>query len=242
MAQWNPWHGCKKISPGCQNCYVYRTDSRFDKDSSKVVKNSSFTLPVQRDRNGRYKLSGGQTVYTCFTSDFFLDSADKWRIDAWNYIRNRPDLFFIIITKRIDRFEVNLPSDWQDGYQNVRVCCTVENQDRADYRLPIFLKVPVRHKSIVCEPLLERIDISKYLTSQIDEVIAGGESGNNARICDYDWIYAIREQCVNQNVNFIFKQTGARFYKDGKIYRIARRFQHAQAKKANIDYIIKKDA
>ena len=242
MAQWNPWHGCKKISPGCQNCYVYRTDSRFDKDSSKVVKNSSFTLPVQRARNGRYKLSGGQTVYTCFTSDFFLDSADKWRIDAWNYIRNRPDLFFIIITKRIDRFEVNLPSDWQDGYQNVRVCCTVENQDRADYRLPIFLKVPVRHKSIVCEPLLERIDISKYLTSQIDEVIAGGESGNNARICDYDWIYAIREQCVNQNVNFIFKQTGARFYKDGKIYRIARRFQHAQAKKANIDYIIKKDA
>ena len=36
MAIWNPWHGCKKISPGCLNCYVYRRDAEFGKDSRKV--------------------------------------------------------------------------------------------------------------------------------------------------------------------------------------------------------------
>ena len=39
MAIWNPWHGCKKISSGCENCYVYRRDMQFGKDSSKAKMN-----------------------------------------------------------------------------------------------------------------------------------------------------------------------------------------------------------
>jgi len=235
MSTWNPWHGCHKISPGCQNCYVYRLDAHYGRNSSLVAKTGDFNLPVRRTRAGQYKLSGNSTVYTCFTSDFFLEDADAWRVEAWQMIRERSDLRFFIITKRIDRFRVSLPVDWGDGYPNVSICCTVENQDRADYRLPIYLAEPIRHKSILCEPLLEPIDLSAYLTAAIDEVIVGGESGNSARICRYNWVLNIRDQCFNQGVRFNFKQTGARFEKDGKLYAIRRQLQHSQAQKAGID-------
>ena len=107
MAQWNPWHGCIKISPGCLNCYVYRGDERYGRDSGIVAKTRSFDLPLRKNRRGEPKISG-ETVYTCFTSDFFLDEADAWRGEAWAMIKMRPDLNFVIITKRIHRFHVEL--------------------------------------------------------------------------------------------------------------------------------------
>ena len=65
-------------------------------------------MPVKCNRKGDYKLqSDGERVYTCMTSDFFLDEADGWRAEAWDIIRRRSDLNFVIITKRIHRFEVD---------------------------------------------------------------------------------------------------------------------------------------
>ncbi len=235
LAKWNPWHGCHKISAGCQNCYVYRIDSRHDKDSSIVKKTKDFALPLKRGRDGAYKLTGAETVYTCFSSDFFLEDADCWRAEAWRMIRARQDLRFFLVTKRIHRFHECLPGDWGSGYENVSICCTVENQDRADFRLPIFLKEPIRHKSIICEPILEDIDLSPYLPGGIEEVTVGGESGPNARLCRYEWVLDIREQCRKAGVPFAFKQTGARFEKDGKRYFIPRKYQQSQAQKAQID-------
>ncbi len=235
MALWNPWHGCRKISEGCRHCYVYRTDSRYGRDSSVPEKNADFDLPLRRDRNGNYKLQPGELVYTCFTSDFFLDAADGWREEAWDIMRRRSDLRYLIITKRIDRFEDCLPDDWGDGWDNVCVCCTCENQDRADYRLPFFLEAPIKHRQIICEPLLEGIDMRRYLGGWIEGVVVGGESGNEARLCDYDWVLDIRAQCVEKGVPFSFKQTGANFRKDGRVYRVPRRFQHSQARKAGIN-------
>lgn len=236
MFVWNPLHGCHKISEGCKNCYVYRTDAKYGNDSSLVKINSNFSLPVQLNRNNEYKLQTDEIIYTCFTSDFFLEDADEWRAEAWEMIRIRTDLRFLIVTKRIDRFNVSLPEDWGSGYDNVEICCTVENQDRADYRLPIFMSLPIKKRSIICEPLLEPINLRPYLNSFIKQVVAGGESGYYARLCDYNWILDIRQQCIDAGVSFYFKQTGARFKKDNKIYIIDRKFQHSQAKKANINY------
>jgi protein gp37 len=69
-------------------------------------------------------------------------------------------------------------------------------------------------------------------------VAASGESGNEARICDYEWVLNIREQCIEADIPFCFHQTGAKFLKDGKLYRIIRKYQISQAKKAGIDYKI----
>lgn len=235
MPRWNPWHGCHKLSEGCQNCYVYRMDARFDRDSSVVKKTKQFDLPIQKKRDGSYKIPPGSTLYTCFTSDFLLEDADQWRDEVWAMIRTRKDLTFLFITKRIHRFMQCIPSDWGEGYENVRVYCTMENQRRTNERMPLLKQAPIRHKGIICEPILSPIDLSEHLGPWAREVVAGGESGPNARVCDYDWILALREQCMQHAIPFTFRQTGYRLKKDGTIYVIPRKYQHRQAKKANID-------
>lgn len=235
MADWNLWHGCKKISPGCKNCYVYRRDESIGLDPADIHKTKSFDLPIRKNRAGEYKIPSGETVFTCFTSDFFVEEADEWREEAWRMIRQRQDLEFFIITKRIHRFYESLPSDWGDGYDNVTISSTVENQEMADFRLPILLKAPIKHRGIACEPLLERVDLTPYLSPKIEFAAAGGESGRNARVCDFDWIMEIRNACVSAGVPFSYHQTGARLKKDGRIYNIPRKYQHSQARKAGID-------
>jgi protein gp37 len=232
---WNPWHGCRKYSEGCQNCYVYRRDESIGKDASIIEKTGSFDLPVRWKRDGEYKLVSGSTIYTCLTSDFFIEEADQWRNEAWDMIRHRNDIPFFIITKRIARFMECIPSDWGEGYPNVTIGCTVENQKQCNFRLPIFNKVPIISKCIICEPLLENIELFEYLNLSIKNVVVGGESGEKARCCDYSWIMNIREQCLSKNVPFHFKQTGANFIKDGRHYAVPRQMQMAQAKRANID-------
>lgn len=234
---WNPWHGCTKYSPGCEYCYVYRRDGSVGRDASEVTKNKTFGALVETKKNGGYKIPSGTHVYACMTSDFFLDKADIWRADVWKMIKQRSDLKFTIITKRILRFEECIPDDWGGGYDNVCVVCTVENQNECDKRLPVFMKLPIKHKQITCEPLLGKIDLSRYLDSTLGGVVVGGESGNNARICDYSWVLDIRKQCIDANVGFYFKQTGAKFLKDGKIYNVPRSLQHIQAKRADINTV-----
>ena len=237
MNLWNPWHGCIKYSEGCRNCYVYRIDEKAGRESSKVYKNSNFNMPLKRARDKSYKIKSGETVYTCLSSDFFLEEADIWRREAWEMMSKRPDVKFVIITKRILRFYEQLPEDWGDGYDNVVIACTCENQRRADERLPFFLELPIKHRMIICEPLLERIDLSPYLDGRIESVVVGGESGDfdKARPCDFDWVLGIRDNCIMSGTSFAFKQTGSNFAKCGKLYQIERKDQHVQAHKAKID-------
>ena len=239
-ADWNPWHGCTKISPGCKYCYVYRQDEMYGSTlaSSLCRKTGAFALPMKRRRDGSYKIPPGKIVFTCFTSDFLLEDADPWRAECWRMMRQRSDCWFYFFTKRIHRLADCLPPDWGEGYDNVLIGCTVENQDRANYRLPIFLDLPIKHRSIIASPLLERLDLRHYLDDRIEEVATGGESGVEARPCDYDWILDLRRQCVEKDIPFRFHQTGAYFIKDGRMYRVRRRYQLSQARKANIDYRI----
>lgn len=234
---WNLWHGCHKYSEGCANCYVYREDAVYERDASCIRKTQAFSMPVKKDRQGNYKLKSGSLVSTCFTSDFLLEECDEWRKEAWQMIRERKDCVFMFITKRITRFLDCLPEDWGDGYENVVVGVTCENQKRADERLPIFKKLPIKHKIIICAPLLGEIDLKKYLDSDIEQVSVGGESGRNARVCDYDWVLKIRDDCKEKKIPFEFRQTGAKFRKNGRIYFIKRAFQYSQARKANISTI-----
>lgn len=238
MAIWNPWHGCRKVSPGCANCYVYRRDESVGKDASVIAKTGDYTLPLKKDRQGSFKLTPeGGVVYTCMTSDFFLAEADAWRPACWDMIRARADLSFVIITKRIDRFSACVPPDWGDGWDHVTVCSTCEDRERADLRLPILLSLPIKHRQIISEPMLGEISFEKYLaTGLIEHVTCGGESGPDARPCRYEWILKVRGECVTHGVPFTFKQTGAVFVKDGKTYRIERKYQMSQTERSGLSY------
>ena len=234
MAMWNPWRGCKKCSEGCLHCYIHKGDAKRNVDTSKIIRTKDFDKPTVRLKNGNYKMKAG-IVYTCFSTDFLIEEADEWRDECWKMIKERQDCTFLFLTKRIERFMQCIPDDWNDGYENVVVCCTVEIQKNADYKLGIFCKLPIKHKCITAQPLLERINIEQYLNN-IELVVVGGESDYNARPLDYLWVLDIREQCVRKNVSFEFRQCGTHFIKDDKLYKLQTNDLCSQAKKANINF------
>lgn len=230
---WNPWHGCHRYSAGCLNCYVYFLDGLRDRDAGVVVKNkTNFDLPVKKDRRGNYKIPSGAVLGTCFTSDLFIEEADEWRDEVWDMIRQRPDVRFLIPTKRIVRFAECVPEDWGEGWDNVVIAVSAENQAMADKRLPLLLEAKVRHRVVFVSPILEYVSLGKYLQSGlIEQVSVGGESYARARVCDFDWVRRIFADCQKYGVPFDFHQTGSNFRKDGRVYHIKHRDEHSQAKK-----------
>lgn len=233
MATWNPWRGCKKCSDGCLHCYIHKGDFKRNVNTNDIVQTKDFEKPIQKLKNGNYKMKAG-LVYVCFSTDFLIEEADIWRNDCWKMIKERQDCTFLFLTKRIDRFMKCIPQDWNDGYDNVIVGCTIENQKNADYKLSIFKELPIKHKCITAQPLIGIIDMEKYL-DDIELVVVGGESDINARPLDYSWVLDIREQCIRKNVNFEFRQCGTYTIKDGKRYKIQTKDLTKQAKLANIN-------
>lgn len=233
---WNPWHGCHKCSDGCKNCFVFYLDKTRDKDANIVTKSkTNFNLPIKKSRGGDYKIPAGAEIGVCFTSDFFIEEADAWRDEVWKMIKQRADLTFLICTKRIERFESCIPADWGSGYNNVQIAVTAENQKMADKRLPILLKIRAKCKYIFVAPILEYVDLSKYLASnQIGGVFVGGESYENARICDFEWVKKIKDTCDKYNVFFNFHQTGSNFVFNGRCYKIKHNDEYSQAQKGMI--------
>lgn len=234
MARWDPWRGCHRCSEGCKYCYIHKGDLKRNVDTDSIVKTDKFYAPVAKNSSGEYKMKSGQTVFLCFSTDFLIEEADAWRSECWQMMKERSDLHFLFLTKRIERFADVVPDDWNDGYDNVTVGCSVENQSAADRRLSVFNGLPIKHKNIICQPLIERIDISAYL-DDVESVIVGGESDKNARPLDFAWVLDIREQCIARSVHFEFRQCGTHFIKDGREYTLPVRELCRQARKANIN-------
>lgn len=236
---WNPWHGCRKCSEGCQHCYMFFLDRMRDRDGAQIYRTKNgFRYPLQRDRNRNYKIRSGELIRVCMTSDFFLEEADPWRAEAWDMIRQRSDVKFFLLTKRPQRVWNCLPADWGNGWENVFFNVTCENQRRADERIPVLLELPFRHKGIMCAPFIGPVQVGQYLaTGQIEQVICGGENYDGARPCNFDWVKALRAECVTHGITFCFIETGTHFVKDGKHYRIPdKRLQSRMAYRSGMNY------
>ncbi|MDO4462887.1 MAG: DUF5131 family protein [Bacteroidia bacterium] len=238
MIIWNPWHGCHKVSEGCQHCYMYFLDSKRNIDTSHVFRTEGFNMPIQKRRDGSFKIPSGSTLYVGLSTDFFVEEADAWRNEAWDIIRQRSDVFFRLLTKRPERFVGCLPTDWGEGYDNVMLSVTTENQSRADERLPILLNTPAKHRGFMAAPYIGPVDAEQYLaTGLIEEVLCGGENYDGARPCHYEWVKQLSDQCRRYDVTFDFIETGTVFVKDGKTYRIPdKRTQSQQAFRSGLSY------
>ena len=222
---WNPWHGCKKVSEGCQHCYMYFLDAQRDQDGSRIYKTRNFDYPLQRNRNGAYKVKSGEHLRVCLTSDFFLEEADPWRDEAWQIMSERPDVVFFLLTKRPQRVSDHLPRNWGDGWENVFYSVTTENQRRADERMPILLELPFKHKGVLVAPFIGEVSLKEYLaTGQIEQVLSGGENYDGARPCHFEWVQRLRAECVQYGVNFTWFETGTVLVKDGRSYRMPDKF------------------
>ncbi len=236
---WNPWHGCHRCSEGCQNCYAYFLDKRYGRDTNEVVKNKSdFNLPVKKDKEGNWKLPDGVFVRVCMASDFFIEEADEWRDEAWDFIRRRPNVTFSLLTKRAERIKDCLPPDWGEGWDNVSFSVSCENQRRLQERMPYLLELPAKHRWVSLKPFIGEVDIAPYLaTGKIETVLAGGENYLGSRPLHYEWVQKVYDACKEYDVQLIFGQTGNVFIVDGVQYKIRNRTeQMVQALKSGLNY------
>ena len=218
---------------------MYYLDSLREKNGADIYRTKAgFRYPLSKDRQGHYKVKSGEMLRVCMTSDFFLEEADSWRDEAWDIIRQRPDVKFFLLTKRPQRVAKHLPKDWGDGWAHVMFNVTCENQRRADERIPILLDLPFKHKGIMCAPFIGPVSIEKYLPeNQIEQVLCDGENYDGARPCHYEWVKALHDECEKYNVTFVFCGTGRRFVKDGRLYKIEENvLQSAQAFRSGLSF------
>lgn len=196
---WNPWMGCTKVSAGCEHCYMFRDLTGYGRDPSVVTRSkTTFTAPL--------KWKEPALVFTCSWSDWFHKDADPWRAEAWAIVKRTPHLTYQILTKRTGRIRRHLPVDWGDGYPNVWLGTTVEDQD-AVFRVRHLLNTPARTRFLSCEPLLGALDLSPYSTG-IDWAIVGGESGPQARPMPLDAARGIIAWGKQHRIAIFVKQLG----------------------------------
>jgi len=216
---WNPWTGCKRVSAGCDFCYMHRIMQNNNPSIVRRATPSQFMKP--------YGIAGNQKIFTCSMSDFFIEEADEWRDDAWEIIKNTPQHTYLILTKRVGRIKHCLPKDWGiNGYSNVILGTSIEDQSVIN-RMVILSKLKNADSHfklfISAEPLIGQIDFvqnSKLEEAfkKMDWIIAGGESGDAPvgtpgikycyRPCDLKWIKKIIVDCNQYKIPFFLKQVG----------------------------------
>lgn len=145
-------------------------------------------------------------VFTCSWSDFFHPDADPWRLEAWEIVRDCPNLIFQILTKRPELVPARLPRDWGDGYPNVWLGVSVENPAFL-HRMDLLRQIPAAIRFVSAEPLLA--PLGDLNLTNFHWVIVGGESGPGFRPMDHAWAREIRDQCQREHVAFFFKQSAA---------------------------------
>lgn len=218
----NPWWGCERVSPGCQHCYA----EAFAKRTGNVVWGKSADRRRFGDKhwaeplkwNKAAEAAGRQArVFCASMADVFEYRPDHHddRQRLWELIEATPHLVWQLLTKRPENVRNMVPVPWLLGNpgwpQNVWIGTTVEDQQRADERIPFLIEIPAKIRFLSCEPLLGRLDIHGALsTAGIDWVICGGESGPGHRPLDLEAARSLRDQCRLWGVSFFFKQVGGR--------------------------------
>jgi len=229
-SSWSPWYGCHKVSQGCAHCYAYREMPKYGKQPHIVQRSkTTFKAPLSWAKK---KENWGKKIFVCPWSDFWIEEADAWREEALEIMRQTPMFTYIVPSKRLERVPDHLPDDWGAGWEHVWLGASVEDQEAADRRVPLLLKIPCKTRFLSCEPLLGAIDLAgtcawhgrrdaltgcSFAPGWIDYqmgcarvhwVIAGGESGPDARTCHPDWVRSLRNQCEQAMVPFFFKSWG----------------------------------
>lgn len=214
----NPWWGCNKVSPACDNCYAEQWAKRMGQQIWGVGSPRRFFS----DKHWKEPLTWNEEaasekkrkrVFCASMADVFERRPDlnEHRLNLWKLIGETPWLDWLLLTKRPQNIGSMVPwtNDWPE---NVWLGTTVENQAWAEKRLPLILKHNARVRFLSCEPLLGPISLTPWINTRglfkIDWVIAGGESGHHARPMHPDWVKMLLKQCNDSDISFHFKQWG----------------------------------
>ena len=168
----NPWRGCAKVSPGCAHCYAEAMAKRtgihgtWGPEGERVVSSDAYwAQPLRWDRAAA-KAGERRRVFCASMADVFeaRDDLHEPRSRLFSLILATPHLDWLLLTKRPENVEIIAPESWMDGFpKNVWLGTTVEDQQRADERIPHLLAVPAAVRFLSVEPLLGPVDIEPYL-------------------------------------------------------------------------------
>lgn len=229
----NPWEGCTKVGPGCDNCYAENRNARF---AGGAAINWGAGAPRRRTSASNWQKP---VIWNTQAGDFFREHGRKrrvfcasladvfdnevsgaWRQDLASLILQTPNLEWMVLTKRIGNAADMLGAMFLGGVPlNLRIGATVVNQPEAERDIIKLLRLGVPN-FLSMEPLLSGVDLTKVwapngilrnmvpVLSKIDWVIVGGESGPGARPMSPGWARSLRDQCEAAGVPFLFKQWG----------------------------------
>lgn len=236
---WNWLSGCTKVSPGCKNCYAEKMSRRLaamgqDKYKQVIDSDGRFngkTVVTASEYMKPNKWKASRMIFVNSMSDTFHESVTITDLyNMFDQIQANPQHIFLILTKRPDiMFDAYNRKSLKNyfGMPNVWLGVTVENQEMAQKRIPILLKVPAAKRFVSIEPMLGPVDLLKYYFTLangtyafkgvpvsdrtkwidlLDWVICGSESGPARRPFNEDWARSLRDQCIRASVPFFFKQ------------------------------------
>lgn len=251
---WNPIRGCSRVSEGCRNCYAERVAARFSKpgqpyeglarmhDIAKFDPVGKKYLAIDPRWTGevrfipehledplRWKRS--RMIFVNSMSDLFHEKVpDEWIDQIFSVMWRAPQHAFQVLTKRPERMQKYM-ADWDkrmNGVKrlpNVWMGVSVENQETADYRIPLLLQTPAIVRWVSYEPALGPVDFFGYVGNSVlgendasgglNWIVVGGESGPGARPFDVQWARDTVKQCKMASVACFVKQFGAHIITDG---------------------------
>lgn len=235
---WNPTVGCTRVSPGCQHCYaeaiahrgmspqhrgltVLGADGPRWTGEVRLVPDA-LTKPLHWQKPRR--------VFVNSMSDLFHESIPMDFIErVFRIIERTPQHTYQILTKRPDAafqffqwlIQGGKTTRWHE-LPNVWLGVSVEDQLRADRRIPTLMQCPAAVRFLSVEPMLEEIDLKlddllhlAWDGRRIQWVIFGGESGPKARPLHIDWIRDGLQQCKALKIPAFVKQLGHRPFEEG---------------------------
>lgn len=247
-ATFNPWVGCTKLSPACDNCYAETWARRTGhpelwQGERRRTSAAYWQQPLKWNR--RAEADGRRLrVFCASLADVFDNQVpERWRDDLWHRIEQTPHLDWLLLTKRPQNVAKMLPDPrigvkpWGNGWPNVWLGTTAENQEEADRRIPLLLQTPAAARFVSAEPLLGPIDLRRWVGGpdedgnclrcgclwddaseehecppgfggRLDWIIVGGESGPNARELEIEWVRNLVQQCARAKVPCFLKQLG----------------------------------
>jgi protein gp37 len=207
----NPWIGCTKVGPGCDNCYAENLDSRkrwggITHWGPGVARHrtsaSNWKQPLAWNRKAAESGEPWRVFCASLADVFDNEAPDQWRVDLWSLVSQTPALTWLLLTKRIGL----APKAWPP---NVWIGATIVNQEEWDRDRNKLLDISASVRFVSYEPAIGPIDFGQQMP---EWVIVGGESGSKARMFNVEWARSTIKQCRDAGVACFVKQMGAATY------------------------------